>query len=114
MLIGELAQRGGVSTRSLRYYEEQGLLDADRTSTGYRDYPESAVLRVHQIRGLLAAGFGTEAIRVILPCAVGPDPRIDMCPQVAAEMRRTLARIEGDLASLSRRRGTVRSLLEST
>lgn len=114
MLIGELAERGGVSTRSLRYYEQQGLLDADRTPSGYRDYPETAVVRVHQIRGLLDAGFGTEAIRVILPCAVGPDPRIDMCPQVAAEMRRTLARIEGDLDDLTRRRRTVRSLLEPT
>ena len=36
MRIGEVAERAGVSTRALRYYEEQGLLESDRTSSGQR------------------------------------------------------------------------------
>ena len=43
MRIGELAQRTGVSERSLRYYGEQGLLGAERTPGGHHDYPDSAV-----------------------------------------------------------------------
>ncbi|MDJ0362491.1 MerR family transcriptional regulator [Rhodococcus sp. H29-C3] len=111
MLIGELARRCGVSTRSLRYYEEQALLRSNRDTNGYRHYDESAELIVYQIRGLLDAGFGTDAIAMILPCATGPTPHIEMCPQVAAEMRRTLTNIEHDLGNLQQRRDSVRTLL---
>jgi DNA-binding transcriptional MerR regulator len=43
VLIGELAQRTGVSQRSLRYYEQQGLLSADRDVHGYRRYGPDSV-----------------------------------------------------------------------
>ena len=56
MRIGELAERTGVSTRLLRYYGEQGLLAASRDGNGYRCYDEDAVVRVRQIRRLLARG----------------------------------------------------------
>ncbi|MGW0252327.1 MerR family transcriptional regulator [Nocardia goodfellowii] len=68
MRIGELAQRTGVSERSLRYYEQQGLLTADRTSGGHRDYPERAVDRVIHIQELFAAGLNSKKIAQLLPC----------------------------------------------
>jgi DNA-binding transcriptional MerR regulator len=68
MRIGELARRTGVSERSLRYYETQGLLVADRTPGGHRDYPETAVDRVIRIQELYAAGLHSEKIRQLLPC----------------------------------------------
>src|SRR5688572_2880014 len=52
MRIGELAKRTGVSERSLRYYEKQGLLTAERTLGGHRDYPDGAVDRVIRIQEL--------------------------------------------------------------
>lgn len=112
MLIGELAERCGVSTRSLRYYEDQGLLVADRDANGYRRYGDDAVLAVRQVRALLDAGFGTDAIRTILPCATGPAPEIDLCPEVAAEMRRTLDSIHDEIATLGRREAAITGLLE--
>jgi DNA-binding transcriptional MerR regulator len=66
MLIGELAQRAGVSTRTLRYYEQQGLISARRAANGYRQYEESDLRLVAEIRSLLAAGFtlgGHPAVR---------------------------------------------------
>lgn len=72
MRIGELAERTNVPTRLLRYYEEQGLLTPDRAATGYRDYAESLVDRVVQIRGLLDAGPLTKIIKQILPCLDNP------------------------------------------
>ncbi|WP_326569909.1 MerR family transcriptional regulator [Actinacidiphila glaucinigra] len=68
MRIKELSERVGVSTRLLRYYEEQGLITPRREENGYRCYDEAAVERVEQIRGLLGAGLTTEIIREVLPC----------------------------------------------
>ncbi len=112
MLIGELAERCGVSTRSLRYYEDQGLLQASRDGNGYRRYDDGAELAVRQITGLLGAGFGTDAIRSILPCATGPAPEIDLCPEVAAHMRRTLAAVQDELTTLRRHEAAITGLLE--
>lgn len=39
MRIGEVAKKAGVSVRALRYYEEQDLLPAERSSGGQRQYP---------------------------------------------------------------------------
>src|SRR5882757_5087322 len=72
MRIGELAERTGVPTRLLRYYEEQELLTPDRAANGYRDYAENLVDRVVQIRGLLDAGVPTKIIKQILPCLDNP------------------------------------------
>jgi MerR family regulatory protein len=41
MLIGELAERAGTSTRTLRYYEQHGLVRARRSANGYRVYDEA-------------------------------------------------------------------------
>lgn len=68
MRIGELARRTNVSERSLRYYEAQGLLAADRTPGGHRDYPERAVDRVVLIQELFAAGLHSTKIAQLLPC----------------------------------------------
>ncbi|WAM19170.1 MerR family transcriptional regulator [Rhodococcus sp. JS3073] len=67
MRIGEVAERAGVSTRALRYYEEQGLLHAQRTTSGQRVYAESAVDRVRLIQQLYTAGLASRLIAVLLP-----------------------------------------------
>lgn len=68
MRIGELAQRTGVSERSLRYYEQQGLLVSSRTPGGQRDYAEPAIDRVIHIQELFAAGLTSKTIFGLLPC----------------------------------------------
>ena len=68
MRIGELAERTGASVRSLRHYESRGLVSADRTGGGHRDYPAGAVDRVILIQELLAAGLTTAVIATLMPC----------------------------------------------
>ena len=68
MRIGDLAHQSGVSTRALRYYEEQGLLAAERTSTGQRVYTDSAVERIQLIQQFFAAGLPSRTIVQLLPC----------------------------------------------
>lgn len=72
MRVGNLARRTGASIRSLRYYEECGLLAPTRSASGQRHYDESDVDRVALIRQLLAAGLGTAAINDVLPCVADP------------------------------------------
>ena len=57
MLIGELAKRTGTTAKTLRFYEDEGLLpEPTRTSGGYRDYPAESADRVEFIRGAQQAG----------------------------------------------------------
>ncbi len=68
MRIGDVAHQAGVSTRALRYYEEQGLLPSERTASGQRSYPESAVERVRLIQQFFTAGLPSRTIVQLLPC----------------------------------------------
>lgn len=70
--IGELAERTGVSVRSLRYYEDQGLLAAERSPSGQRHYAPDAVERVELLKQLYAAGLTSRAILEVLPCVHAP------------------------------------------
>jgi len=73
--IGDLAEQTGASVRSLRYYEEQGLLVADRTTSGQRTYPEDAVARVRLLRQLYNAGLSSTTIATVMPCVDSPSAR---------------------------------------
>ncbi len=65
MRIGEVAERTGVSVRSIRHYEQQGLVRAHRSPSGYREFDEAAVELVCRIRVLLRNGFTLEEIRSV-------------------------------------------------
>ena len=94
MLIGELAERAGTSTRTLRYYEAQGLLQADRAANGYRRYDEAELRVVHEIRALLAVGFGLDDIRPFVACLRAGNESGDVCPDSVAVLRRKLAEVD--------------------
>ncbi|MFF5482113.1 MerR family transcriptional regulator [Streptomyces sp. NPDC012935] len=72
MRIGELAARAGVSVRSLRYYEEQGLLSSTRSASGQRHYTEHHVERVTFLQRMYAAGLSSRTISELLPCVDAP------------------------------------------
>ncbi|WFE65057.1 MerR family transcriptional regulator [Micromonospora sp. WMMD714] len=108
MRIGELARRTGVSARSLRYYEQQGLLTAVRLGNGYREYDEQAVLRVAFIQDLYGAGVPSEVIREILPCSSGRHPTGD-CSALYERVRQ----IRDRLAQQERLIGQRREMLDS-
>jgi MerR family copper efflux transcriptional regulator len=53
MRIGDAAAAVGVTTRTLRYYEQRGLVTARRTVSGQREYGAEDVRRLHAVRELL-------------------------------------------------------------
>lgn len=71
MRIGELAEATGASPRALRHYEQAGLIASERAANGYRLYDAGAVVRVRNIRHLLAAGLTLDDVRLFLPCLDG-------------------------------------------
>ncbi|MFD3336433.1 MerR family transcriptional regulator [Streptomyces sp. NPDC058700] len=115
MRIGELSERTGTPRRLLRYYEEQGLIVADRRPNGYREYDGSNVDRVLQIRGLLDAGLPTRIIKQILPCL--NKPRIIHFPDATPEMLATLEeerdRMTERIRCLTRNRDAVAEYLDT-
>lgn len=67
MLIGELAQASGTTTKTLRYYEEAGLVPAPkRTAGGYRDYAPETLARLDFIRRGRVAGLTLAQVRKVL------------------------------------------------
>ncbi|WP_436776593.1 MerR family transcriptional regulator [Yinghuangia sp. YIM S09857] len=101
MFIGELSNRTGVSTRSLRYYEQQGLLQPQRRASGYREFGESDVAAVRRIRILLAAGLNTDLIREVLPCMA--DKRSILaptCEEMAQDLKTERERLSSSIEQL--------------
>lgn len=66
MLIGDVAQRSGVPAKTLRYYEDIGLLSPSRTPSGYRDYDVEVLERLAFIRSAQAVGLTLGEIRGIV------------------------------------------------
>ena len=115
MRIGELARRAGLSTKTLRYYESIGVLpEPDRTDSGYRDYPGSALEVLHFVRSAQAVGLSLGEIRGILayrdrgetPCG----HVLELIRRRAAEIDDQIARLEGMRAELRRLEGRARTL----
>lgn len=67
LTIGKLAERSGISTDTLRYYEKMGLIKAaSRSESGYRIYGEDAERILQFIRGAKTLNFTLEEIRQLL------------------------------------------------
>ena len=65
--IGEVAERVSLSLRTVRYYEEQGLLEPEsRTSGGFRLYSEDQVDRLALIEEMKPLGFTVQEMRELL------------------------------------------------
>jgi DNA-binding transcriptional MerR regulator len=64
--IGEAASASGVSVRSLRYYEDEGLIVPGRLANGYRDYCGGTIDRVIAVRALLDSGLPVRLIRDVV------------------------------------------------
>ncbi|MFJ9844736.1 MerR family transcriptional regulator [Kitasatospora sp. NPDC101155] len=96
MRIGELARRAGSTARALRHYEQAGLIDSERAANGYREYGESTVVRVRNIRALVGAGLTLADLRPLLGCLDG-----DVLAHPPSE--RVLRIVQERLAVLERR-----------
>ena len=98
MFIGELARRTGVNTKTIRYYEDIGLLPpAARTPSGYRQYGEEDVDRLEFIRNAKALGVALEEIKEVLAFR---DRGVSPCPYVVKLLDANVTEIRGRISGL--------------
>jgi peroxiredoxin/DNA-binding transcriptional MerR regulator len=112
MRIGELARRAGVSRKAVRYYERLGLVVPGRCGNGYRDYDESHLRVVAEIRDLAASGIAPGRAAPFVECLRAGHEHGDDCPAALAAYRDSIAEIDRVLASLAARRQHLARKLE--
>lgn len=98
MKISELASRTGTTPKTLRFYEDAGVLLApERAANGYRAYHDDAVTRVRFVKAGQAIGLTLAEIRDLL--AIGDDGRAP-CSAATALLNAQLADITAQIREL--------------
>jgi DNA-binding transcriptional MerR regulator len=110
LLIGEVAKRVGVTTKTIRYYESMGLVsEARRTDSGYRVYSGEDVDRIRFIQGAKALGLSLHEIKDIVGIwSEGARP----CWHVSRLIDAKLADLDHRIEELSRFRHELRRYKE--
>jgi DNA-binding transcriptional MerR regulator len=112
LTIGQLSQLTGASVRSVRHYDEHGLLASVRANNGYRMFPEKAVTQVKQIQRMIATGFTIDDIRGFPDCMLLIEGARS-CDQITDVQRIRLEAIDRQIADLEKRRARlIKTLLE--
>ncbi|MBA8877734.1 Cu(I)-responsive transcriptional regulator [Phyllobacterium myrsinacearum] len=66
MNIGHASEKSGLPPKTIRYYEDIGLLKPDRSDNGYRDYSMSDVHKLRFLQRSRGLGFSVEECRQLL------------------------------------------------
>lgn len=110
MKIGALAVLSGLPVKTLRYYEELGLLPAiGRTEGGYRLFAAESVQRLEFIRRLKTLGLSLEEIQ---GCLAVHDAGELPCGDIEIQLARQIERIDGQIRELRQLRRELQGLLE--
>ncbi len=96
--IGELARETGEKVRTLRYWEGEGLLTAERTKSGYRLFPEGMIERVPFLREAQALGFSLGELRDLFELR---DDGLQPCEHARKRLRRHLDDVRQRLRDLA-------------
>jgi DNA-binding transcriptional MerR regulator len=111
MLIGEVSRAAGVSVRSIRYYEQKGLISAGRRSNGYRDYDESVPEQIKMIKLCLGLGISIDETAKILKCPVSGQERLPYCQEALASYESRLKELDRQLEMMARIRAGLLDIL---
>jgi len=106
--IGELAERAGTRSKTLRFYERAGLLpEPERTASGYRDYDEGVLDRLSFVKAAQAAGLTLAEIRQVIAVRHDSGPP---CAHVAALLEVHAVDLDARIAALEATRAEVQRL----
>ena len=100
LTIGQLAKATGVAAKTIRYYEEIGVLPTpSRTAAGYRQYDQSGVHRLRFIRRARSLGLPLRDVKTVIVSLDG-GPRPGLRPRLLALVRRQLSAVQHQSAEL--------------
>ena len=109
MRTHEVAERAGVNTQTLRYYERRGILpDPPRSAAGYRDYPSSAVDVLRFVKRAQELGFTLTEVEELLDLADGGPESCEAAQRLA---RTHIADLDRKIADLQRMRSSLDALI---
>jgi len=110
MNIGDVAARSGLSAKTIRYYEEIGLVTPDRGGNGYRSFCQRDLHRLAFLARARSLGFSLDDCRSLLALY---DDRGRASANVKEIAGDHLARIERKIAELETMRATLSHLVDS-
>jgi MerR family copper efflux transcriptional regulator len=100
--IGQVARRAGVGVETVRFYEREGLLEGPpRRASGYRQYSEEVVKRLHFIKRAQQLGFSLKEIAELLLLRVDAQTS---CDEVKQRTEAKIAEVERKLVELQHMR----------
>lgn len=100
MKISELSQISQVSARSIRHYEQKGLLEAHRLDNDYRQFDTSAIERVKMIQLYLKLGLTTDQIRALFKGEITSPDDYEYCEEMLSIYQEKLGHVDGQIAAL--------------
>ena len=110
MNIGLAADHSGLPPKTIRYYEDIGLLTADRAANGYRDYSNEDVHRLRFVQRSRSLGFSVEECRQLLSLYTDRDRASADVKAIATEK---LGEIDRKIAELTGLREMLGHLVEN-
>ena len=108
MKIGDVADASGLTAKTIRYYEDIGLVRPARRTNGYRDFAETDVHKLTFLARARSLGFSISACRTLLSLY---DDRSRASADVKAVAEAHLRRIDRKIAELEGLRGTLATLV---
>ena len=109
MNIGEVAEACGLPAKTIRYYEEIGLISPDRKANGYRDFPEAEGHKLAFVARARSLGFAIEDCRALLALY---DDAHRASGDVREIVRSHVRGIDRKIAELAGMRDTLNHLVE--
>ncbi|SUZ30776.1 HTH-type transcriptional regulator HmrR [Roseibaca ekhonensis] len=110
MNISQAGKRSGLPPKTIRFYEDIGLIAPTRRANGYRDFSEDDLHKLAFLRRARALGFSTEECRQLLSLYTDQS-------RASADVRKLasaqLARIDAQLAELQEMRRSLAHLVQA-
>lgn len=107
MLIGDLVRKTSLSKDTIRYYEKQGLIKIsrkDRRENNYKEYPESVLIDLQNIKRLKVLGFTLNEIHDFLSLAQN---NLASCDRMSGAITSKVQSIDHKIAELTALRNTI-------
>ncbi|CEJ11412.1 Cu(I)-responsive transcriptional regulator [Phreatobacter sp. AB_2022a] len=110
MNIGTASEKSGLPAKTIRYYEDIGLIRSDRAGNGYRDYSMADVHRLRFLQRSRSLGFSVEECRQLLSLYSDKERA---SADVKAIAKTKLGEIDRKLAELTELRNALRHLVQT-